>query len=290
MVTSTDLLTELVRQRRLVALIFFVVVGVGVAYMFLATPIYRVQAVLIPAESSFGTFNASAAGALGSLASMAGVEVGQRDTETVEALALLKSRRFSTEFIRDRNLLPVLFADRWDAQSKSWREASWIAIGQGAPTEERAFEYFDSRIRSIAQDRKTQLVTLTIDWKDRNAAVDWANELIRRLNEEMRLRAIAESTASLARLEEQIVKTNIMAVQESLAQLIEREVKRRTVALTRVDYVFRVIDPPVAPDADNPESPKRWFVLVFSILVAILASAIFILSSAVFRNPESHDH
>ncbi len=273
-----EIWAEFLRLKLIIVIILAAFIAGGTAYAFLARPLYRVSASLIPAENSSNSFTNRAIGSLGALASLAGADLGGGEGNTVEALAVMRSRRFTTEFIRDNGLLPRLFPDAWDASGKTW------AVPESEiPTDARAYAYFDGRVRKLSEDKKTGIVTLTIDWFDRAEAVAWAAELVRRVNEEMRSRTIAESTASLQRLEEQASKTTIVAVQLSLAQLIEAEVRRKTLASVRADYVFRVVDPPVMPDKDDPVSPKKLFVIVVSIALAFLLTATIIVVSALMR-------
>ena len=61
-------------------------------------------------------------GQFGGLASLAGVNLGggaNNDTEV--SLAVLRSREFTEAFIRDRNLLPLIFEECWDADANRWK-------------------------------------------------------------------------------------------------------------------------------------------------------------------------
>ena len=275
-------LREFWRRRWLVVAITVACLAAGAAFVFLAPPVYRVTAVLIPADASADSLGMRALDSLGSLASLAGVNVGGAEDQTTEAIAVLRSRRFTVDFIRDNNLMPRLFPDDWDAA-----RGKWAVDGDDVPTDARAYKLFDEDIRTITQDRKTGIVTLSIDWVDRDEAVTWARELVNRVNEEMRARTIRESTASLERLEQQVAKTNVLAVQESLAKLIESQVRRKILATVRPDYVFRIVDPPAAPDADDPQFPKPAIVLPIAILAGLVISALVVLPSAVLR-PRRH--
>lgn len=280
---GSDICHELAHRKRVVALLFVLFVGIGIAYILLAKPVYRVSTVLIPAESQAGSLNMMLRGPLGDLASLAGASMGSRDDETIEALAILQSRRFVMDFIRDWNLMPVLFADRWDTAGKQWKTGNWPFMHRRPPSEAEAFTYFDEKVRELSQDKKTSLVTLSIDWPDRTAAVAWANELVRRINEEMRARAIAESSAILERLQNQIAQAKVISVEQSLAQLIEAQVKRKIFATTRADYVFRVVDPPTIPDDSDVESPRAGFVIGLSMMLAALASFLVLIVGAGAR-------
>jgi hypothetical protein len=274
-------LREFWRRRWLVLAIIGASLAAGAAFAFLAPPVYRVTAVLIPADTSADSLGMRAMdslGSMGSLASLVGVNVGGAESQTTEAIAVLRSRRFTVDFLRDNNLLPRLFPDDWDAVTGKW------AVSDGEiPTDARAYKVFDEDIRTITQDKKTGIVTLSVDWVDRDEAVTWARDLVNRVNEEMRARTIHESTASLERLEQQVAKTNVVAVQESLAKLIETQVRRKILATVRPDYAFRIIDPPATPDADDPQYPRQAIVLPIAILAGMAISLMVVFLGAVLR-------
>jgi hypothetical protein len=190
----------------------------------------------------------------------------------------MRSRRFTIDFIKEKNLMPRLFPAQWDAANNEWKGPK-----EDVPTYARAYAYFDGSVRKLSEDKRTGIVTLSIDWFDRAEAVSWAEDLIRRVNEEMRARTIAESTASLERLEQQASRTTVVAIQLSLAQLIEAEIRRKTLATVREDFVFRVVDPPSMPDRDDVVSPKKTLAIVISLALASLITTVIILLSAVMR-------
>src|SRR5262249_20789343 len=141
---------------------------------------------------------------LGGLASQAGISLSSNsDAAEEETLAVLKSRQFTIAFVNDRHLMPELFEKKWDK-----------AAGKGKvpvkdqPTEARAFKKFDEKIRSVDRDKKTGLVTLQIKWRDRREAAEWANELVSRINAEMRVRAMRQADASLGYLQKELATTN----------------------------------------------------------------------------------
>lgn len=234
---------------------------------FATTPTYRSTTVLVPASSDRSGMSASlssALGQLGGLASIAGINVGSGNMETEEALAVLKSREFTEAFIRERRLMPVLFSGKWDAVSGGWKpEVS-------PPTPAQAYKYFNNGIRSILQDKKTGLVTLHIDWKNREEAAAWANDLVQRLNAEMRARAIAKSDASVGYLEKELNTTSVVATREAINRLIEAQIKQRMVANVTQEYAFRVVDSAMVADSDDPIKPRKFMLLVAGPLVGFV--------------------
>jgi capsular polysaccharide biosynthesis protein len=232
------------------------------------TPEYRAKVVLVPASAERKNVSSSlnsALSQLGGLASLAGISVGSSDAETEEALAVLRSRQFTGDFISDQQLLPELFRNRWNPSTQQWK-----ADGKPAPTLGKGYEYFDKRIRSIVQDRKTGLVTVQVDWKDRNEAAAWANELVERLNAEMRARAIAKADAALGYLEKEQATTIQVPTRDAISRLIEAEIRQRMLADVTREYAFSVVDRALAPDADDPVRPNKPLLIIVGLVVGLV--------------------
>jgi uncharacterized protein involved in exopolysaccharide biosynthesis len=266
-----------VRARRwwvIGSVLFFSVAFTAAALIM--TPVYRAKAILIPTntnqESGIGGGGGSALGQLGGLASLAGVEIGNKGSPTDEALAVLKSREFTERFINDRHLLPVLFAKKWDAATGTWRGGA-----DHQPTPGRVYNYFNEKIRWVEQDKKTGLITVQIDWKGRLESAQWANELVQQLNQEMRTRAIAEADASLGFLEKELQTTSVVPVRDAVARLIETQVKKRMLANVTQQYVFRIVDHALPSDVDDPLRPKKLLMFVGGPLVGLIMGILAVL-------------
>ena len=240
----------------LASVVFFSVVAVAIA--FLTTPTYRASVVLAPTVTERGgDLLGLGAGQLSGLASLAGLNLGPKESETEEAVAVLQSREFTDKFITGKNLMPKLFASKWDAEKGQWKVDS-----DHQPTPAKAYKYFNKRIRSITRDKKAGLVTLQIDWRDRKEAAVWANDLVRQLNEEMRQRAIAKADAAMQFLETELQKTATVEGRSAISRLMEVQLKQRMLANVTPDYSFRVIDPALPADKDDPIWPLKAALLV----------------------------
>lgn len=234
------------------------------AYAFLSTRIYTAATVFISASSDRSGLGDSLRGSIGGLASLAGINLGSLGgggAETQEALAVLKSRQFTEAFINERQLMPKLFPKAWDESTKSWKPS------KHPPTPAKAYKYFNTKVRSIVEDKKTGLVELRIDWKDRNEAAAWANDLLDRLNQEMRRRAMVSADASVGYLERELKTTDQVATREAINRLIETQVKQRMLANVTQEYAFRVVDKALPADANDPVKPRKLLLLVAGPLV-----------------------
>jgi uncharacterized protein involved in exopolysaccharide biosynthesis len=263
----------------------FLVIGIvtvftvaALAAAFLTRPVYRASVLLIPAETGDSPVELGAMlGDLGGLASLAGLNLGGANI-TVEALATLRSRQFTEEFVEQNDLLPTLFADDWDVASGTWKVS-----GDDVPTLWDAYQLFDRKIRRAVEDKKTGLVRVEIDWTDRVAAAAWANELVARLNEVLRTRAIREADASVEYLQQELKKTDVVQLQQAIYRLIEANVKRRTVATVRPEFAFRVLDPAAPPDPDDFVQPKRALYLIAGPVAGLLFAVCLVLAVDYLR-------
>ncbi len=256
-------------------LVVVVVVWAGaIVFAFLSTPVYRAQVVLVPAEPppKAGSL-ASLAGQFGGLASLAGLDEST-NPQTNEAIAVLKSRAFLEAYLRDENLLPVLFASRWDSAKSAWKP-SW----HKTPDYWQGYRLLTDHVLSIDKDKKLGTITLTVIWRNRQAAAQWANQLVGRINAAMRARALEDATRKVAYLEDQLAATNVVGVQNAIGQLIEQSMETKMMAAVEPQYAFQVIDPAMVPDRRDVYRPNRILYIALGPFVGfvIAGAALFVL-------------
>lgn len=256
----------LVEYKKLIGITTITGVALALIVVLVTTPIYRAETLLAPVTEKKSTGLAAIASQYGGLAELAGVNVGG-DSDVEESIATLKSRKLAVAFIKQENLMPILFPNDWDKDKKEWKNP------KKHPTYWQAYKYFDSKIRFVYSDNKSGLVTLVIKWKDPQFAATWANRLIELVNEKRRKEAIEEAEKSIAYLEQQLATTGVVEVQQAIYRLIEAQTKNKMVANTRSEYSFKVIDPAIVPN--EAYSPKKLLLILFGILIGLI-SGIFI--------------
>lgn len=243
-------------------------------YALLSTPVYRAATVVAPAEQGATTGALSSMlQQFGGLSSLAGINLGSGGGELEEAIGVLESREFTQNFIERNSLRPVLFKKLWDETRGEWRVPP-----EKRPTPARAFKYFHRVVRTVVRDRRTGLITIQIEWTDRQEAARWANELVKQLNAEMRSRAIADANAYVEYLEKEFAQTSMVATREAISRLMEANVKRRMVATVTPEFAFRVVDTALPPDKNDPTRPRKFLLLVAGPFVGLFISVILVLS------------
>jgi uncharacterized protein involved in exopolysaccharide biosynthesis len=249
------------------------------AWALLSTSIYRSSAVLAPVNPDRSAEGLSSAlGQIGGLAAVAGINVEPLDARTEEALAVLKSRQFIEQFISDHKLLPRLFPRNWDSRTQKWN-----VPGSRIPTPWKAYKYFTERVLNIDRDKKTALVTVSIDWKNRAEGADWTNEIVERVNTEMRVRALNAAVLSTQYLEKEREAAQFVETRNAINHLIEAEIKQKMLASVIKEYAFRVVDRALPADADDILRPKRVPLVLLGLFGGALGGSIAVLVRFGYR-------
>lgn len=275
-ISLKDLFLTLWWRKRLIVCVALAGGVVATATAFLLPVKYQSSAVLALAGDGSSGSSLGAAGALlsqfGGLASLGGIGLGGSSGKKAEAIATLNSAALTEGFIRDKDLLPVLFAKDWDASQKQWKNPDQAKH----PTVWIAEKMFDEKVRTVTEDKKTGLITLSIIWKDPVQAADWVTELVNRTNNRLRQQSIEQSQRNLDYLHDQLKQTSVVELQQAIYGLIEAEIKQVMIAKGSEQFAFRVIDP--ARVSEKKVSPKRALMillggfagLIMGILLALL--------------------
>jgi len=250
-------------RRKMIFVVSFAAALLAAGATLLMPNIYRAEALLAPVsteESKSGL--ASALGSLGGLASMAGISLGGGGS-TEENLAVLKSREFIWKFVKEKKLMPVLFEDAWDAEGKRWKEED----PEEQPGPWDAYRLFtEEGLLTVSTDKDSGLVTMALEWTDEKLAAEWANDLVARLNQYLRQRAIARSRKNLKYLNKELERTTVADIRQALFDLISQEQKKAMLANTQEQFAFRVLDAAAAPDKEA--KPKRALIVILATFVA----------------------
>jgi uncharacterized protein involved in exopolysaccharide biosynthesis len=244
------------------------VAGVAaVTYSLLAPKWYRAQATLAPVQAEAGL---SALGPIGGqvsgLASLVGLDIGGDSDEKKQVLARLSSRQFNYDFLRTEGLIPILFANKWDAQAQRWKSGK-------APTLEDSYRYFVDNVVTVSEDRRTNLVKVTVDWKDPKLAQDWANKLVARINADRRAVARSDAERNLEFLNRELERTTIVELRQAINRLVETETRKLMLANVHEDYAFKVIDPAYLPERSAIVRPRVALLTATAILLGALFGA-----------------
>jgi len=293
-----EIWTCLWRSKRLLLVGWLLGAALGITVGLLSRPVYRATALLASAPSTKGGALSALAGQFGGLADLSGLSMGG-EQEVEYSIAIMQSEEFLERFIADEGLLKVLFADEWDPVRQRWGGngvSGFAAFSQkylGAPSTDgppgagpsvwRGYKRLAPLI-DIRRDKRTQIITVAVDWRDPVIAARWANRLPQRLNEEARRRAIDQSERSLQYVDEQLAKTNVVEVRTALFRLAESAHRSAMSARVAADSAFRVLAPAVVPQ--ERIAPKRAYIAIAGSMLGLMLACVYALSR---RTPRMGD-
>ena len=249
---------------------------------------YKATALLAPAQSDGGGLS-GALGQLGGLASLAGVSLGGGESgEAQIAQEIMKSWSYIEGFIADNNIAVEVYAaegwskgsntlqinnDAYDAETAEWLledESGAIKL----PSSWQLFQAFSGML-SVSEDKKSGLVSVSIEYYSPQIAKQWVDMYIESINRFMQQRQIDKVTRNINYLQEQIEKTAIAEMQEVFYTIIEEQTKNKMLAEASPDYVFVAVGPSMVPELKS--QPKRALICILGTLLGGMLSVLLVL-------------
>lgn len=268
-------------------IVIFAVVSLLIA---LNTPNkYKAFALLAPAQQQTGGLS-GALGDLGGLAALAGVNLGGGDnSEAAAALEIIKSRGFLERFIQENQMAVEIFAaEDWDEENNRlvidnslydevgsrWQRASMHGESL-QPSNWELYEKF-SDIMTISQDKKTGMVTISVEHFSPIVAKQWVDKLVSAINFHMQQRKLQMVNTNIKYLEGQVIKTNIAEMREVFYTIIQEQIKAKMLAEASPEYAFITISPAMVPEEKS--KPQRALILMLGTLLGAMLSIVFALA------------
>ncbi len=248
-----DLFLVIMNGKWLIITVTFVLSLLSVVYAIYQPNIYRSEALLAPAEQQQSNGLSALAGQFGGLASLAGVNLGDSGSNNTDlALAILKSRKFISEFIEKHSIMPDLMAiESWnsidntviydkniyDEVDQKWVRKVEFPFKPKPSTQEAYKEFI--KIVSATKDPDSGMIIIAVEHFSPFIAQQWVNWLIEDINLTMKKRDVIEATKSTEFLMAQIEKTNVADIRVVLYKLVEEQAKTIMFANVRDEYVFK---------------------------------------------------
>ena len=271
-VSAREVWRALKNSQKLIWTVTLIFALAGAALAFLMTPKYQSEVLVSYVTETDAT---SGIGALASqfsgIAGLAGIDLSSGDNQRSIALATLRSREFTTSFIREKQLKPRLFEELWDRSSENWLAT------EEPPTDMEAFKRFDD-LRHVSEDKASGLIGISMKWHDRNETAEWSNDLVASLNRHLREEAIEEAQTSISYLRDELDKTNMVELRQIIFGLIENQISQIMLASVRDEYALKVIDPAVPSDAGDYSTPPRAVIVAAFALAGLLLGVFFSLA------------
>lgn len=233
------------------------------------------EALLAPrADGGAGGALGKLASQYGGIAGLAGINLGVsgEQSKTAVAIQTLQSRRFFERYLYDQVLIPLMATDRWDDSSNEIvidAEIYDVALNkwtrdhshyrQQRPSVQEAHDVFLRDVLRVNESKQDGFVSISVTHYSPELASKWAAIIVSGINEAIRSRDVSEAERSIDFLRQQRQKTNLVYLSEVFAELIEEQTKTVMLANASEEYVFQVIEPPIAPELKS--EPNRILVV-----------------------------
>lgn len=272
--------------KKLIILITSVIAICSIVYSLMLPNYYSSASILVVRDSQ----NSSALSQYSELASLAGVAIpSSGNTSVYEVMEIIKSREFVKHLMTFENILPsIMAAKSYDAASKKLyfdsdiydeKTAIWTrkpSNNKGAkPSYLEAHKVYLGGMLSISQDKKTGLVSLTVEHISPIFAKDFLALVIREANSLNRKIDIDNSTKALSYLKTELSQTSLVEIKKSINQLIEAQLETRMMASVHDEYSLISLEPPFIPEEKS--RPSRSLIVILATMLGGILSAISVL-------------
>jgi LPS O-antigen subunit length determinant protein (WzzB/FepE family) len=248
--------------------------------------IYQSKATLMAVEQSGMS---GMVGKYSGMASLAGISLESKsDSKDQEAIARIKSFEFfSNNFLPNIKLENLMAVKKWtqasntltyDTSDFNSESRQWVRKAKPPrskiPTSQEAFEEF-IEIMSVSKDKKTLLVTLSVKHKSPFIAQQWVEIMIEQIDQVMRDQDRRTATKSIEYLNSIAPTVNYEDIKKALSALQQEQMKRLMMVEANDNYIFKVLDSPIAPELKS--QPKRSLIVILGTILGMMLSALGVL-------------
>ena len=192
---------------------------------------------------------------MGGMASLVGIDIGGGGaSKTAIALQVLKSRKFFNDFDNKRNVIPLLLTSKWEKKTNTlnWPDSynpdtkTWD--GGSQPTQQYIYDNVYRKLLGVREDPITNIIEISYIHSSPVVAkqiVDW---LIIDLNDQLKNDDLDEAEKSLEYLYVELQQAASIEVRELITSMIRSKLQLKTIANSREDYRFKILDPAIVPE------------------------------------------
>jgi uncharacterized protein involved in exopolysaccharide biosynthesis len=249
--------------------------------------IYGAKAIITPIAPKDSGGNSIAAGIMQQVGGLSTIGLPDLSSSS-EIVTLLQSNILREKVISQYNLLPILFSDQWDENTKNWKKRAWynplslmsslirlikpvnkkgIEKIEGVPDVWDGLRKLDDMVK-INNNVKDKTITIVVEFDDPVLAANIAGYYLAELNDHMSSEAKRVALTNRKYLEQQLDQTADPFIKQKIYNLIAQQIETSMMAEVKENFAFKIIDPPKAPD--RKLKPKRAQMMLISLLASLL--------------------
>ena len=271
----------------------FIILSITVLYSLSLKNIYRADALLVPTSGSSSSSSSSNETA-SQLASLAGISIGQGNSASdkgTQALKILESRDFIINFLKDYDLVHIIYDEKsWNSSKKvlnvssdyDEKKGTWI---RNQPSEMQTFREFTGNHLKVVHDVDSGFISISVEHLSPIHANLILKNIIIGINDHMREIDLDYSNNAIEYLTAQLRLTNFSEVRNVFSNVIEDQIQTKMLANISDEYILRTIDPPRVPD--RKFKPRRSAILAVTFALTFF-SFIFLSLILFIQNKKMH--
>ena len=271
---------------------------ISIIYALMLPNIYQSKSTLMAVEQGSGM--SGMVGRMSGMASLAGISLDSKSSsKDQEAIARIKSFEFfSNNFLPNIKLENLMAIKKWNQASNTITyhasdfnsdSGQWLRKAKpprsNIPTSQEAYEEF-MEIMSVNKDKKTLLVTLSVEHKSPFIAQQWVEIMINQIDQVMRDQDRQTATKSIEYLNSLAPTVNYEEIKKALSALQQEQMKRLMMVEANDNYIFKVLDSPIVPEVKS--RPKRSLIVIWGTILGMVLSAIGVLVFNYTRKSSNH--
>ena len=271
---------------------------ISIIYALMLPNIYQSKATLMAVEQGSGM--SGMVGRMSGMASLAGISLDSKSSsKDQEAIARIKSFEFfSNNFLPKIKLENLMAIKKWNQASNTITyhasdfnsdSGQWLRKAKpprsNIPTSQEAYEEF-MEIMSVNKDKKTLLVTLSVEHKSPFIAQQWVEIMINQIDQVMRDQDRQTATKSIEYLNSLAPTVNYEEIKKALSALQQEQMKRLMMVEANDNYIFKVLDSPIVPEVKS--RPKRSLIVIWGTILGMVLSALGVLVFNYTRKSSNH--
>lgn len=271
-----EIIQILWKQRVLVIILTSIFAMSSVVFALILKDYYQSESLLVATKSP----DAGGVSQFAGLASLAGIGVDGSGDPVTEIIELIRSREFVKHLISfDGVLEGIMAAKKFDSKNKkllytdnfNQESNTWLL----KPTYLQAHKKYRDKLLDISQSKRTGVVSIKIEHLSPIFAKELLQLIINEANSLTRKRDLESTNLALAFLKDELSKTALIEIRQSINTLIESQLERQMTARINEDYILIAIEPPFIPDRKS--RPHRARICIIITLIGAVMSLMIVL-------------
>jgi uncharacterized protein involved in exopolysaccharide biosynthesis len=261
------------KRRKIIGCIVAAAVFAAIAGSLFMTDIYQAKAVIIPvAGKEAGGGGSGLAALVQQFGALPSAPLSS-STNTSEIVSLLNSNILREKVIREYNLMPILFYEKWNKELKTWKQGDtlWgmkIFKDTSAPKTWDALRMLEQIVK-ITRNNKDNTIVISADFHDPELAARIVDYYLMTLTNYMSSEVKRVAATNRKYLEEQLGSTTDPFIKQKTYNMIAEQIETGMMAEVKENFAFKVIDPPMAPD--KKIKPQRRQIVLLALVISLFA-------------------